>query len=103
MNPARPDPTSPLADWWLDAETMCRLTGVSEIWLHERLSLGLFPLRAAERPEPLRFDTGDLRRAQRLLALERDFDAVPELAALVVDLEEQVAALRARLRRSGLD
>jgi chaperone modulatory protein CbpM len=33
--------------------------------------------------------------------LERDFDAVPELAALVLDLEDEVAALRARLRRLG--
>jgi chaperone modulatory protein CbpM len=35
--------------------------------------------------------------------LERDFDAVPELAALVVDLIEELDAVRARLRRAGLE
>jgi chaperone modulatory protein CbpM len=34
--------------------------------------------------------------------LERDFDAVPELAALVADLLEEMDTLRARLRRAGL-
>jgi chaperone modulatory protein CbpM len=33
--------------------------------------------------------------------LERDFDAVPELAALVADLLEEVDDLRGRLRRAG--
>jgi chaperone modulatory protein CbpM len=31
-------------------------------------------------------------------ALERDFDAVPELAALMADLLEELDALRARSR-----
>jgi chaperone modulatory protein CbpM len=35
--------------------------------------------------------------------LERDFDAVPELAALVADLVDEIETLRARLRRVGLD
>jgi len=30
--------------------------------------------------------------------IERDFDAAPELAALVADLLEELEALRARLR-----
>jgi chaperone modulatory protein CbpM len=30
--------------------------------------------------------------------IERDFDAAPELAALVADLIEEIEALRARLR-----
>jgi chaperone modulatory protein CbpM len=30
--------------------------------------------------------------------LDRDFDATPELAALVADLLEEIEALRARLR-----
>ena len=33
--------------------------------------------------------------------LERDFDADPELAALVEDLREEIARLRATLRRFG--
>jgi chaperone modulatory protein CbpM len=35
--------------------------------------------------------------------LERDFEAVPELAALMADLLEEMDELRTRLRRYGLD
>jgi chaperone modulatory protein CbpM len=34
--------------------------------------------------------------------LEQDFDAVPELAALVADLLEEMDDLRTRLRGAGL-
>jgi uncharacterized coiled-coil protein SlyX len=37
----------------------------------------------------------------RMASLESDFDAVPELASLVAALEQEVAALRAKLRRLG--
>lgn len=50
-----------------------------------------------------RFTTRDLWRARRIRDLERDFDAVPELAALVADLIEELVDLRARLRRAGLE
>lgn len=91
-----------LDDLWLDLDALCRLAGVSEPWLRERLDQGLLPPRR-QQPEALHFDAADLRRARRLAVLERDFDAVPELAALVADLEDELAALRARLRRLGFD
>ena len=50
-----------------------------------------------------RFPGTALARARRMRQLERDFDAVPEMAALVADLLEEMDALRARLRRAGLD
>ncbi len=53
-------------------------------------------------PEHWRFSGTDLLRLRRIRALERDFDAVPELAALVADLLEERDRLRARLRRAGL-
>jgi chaperone modulatory protein CbpM len=34
-----------------------------------------------------------------MAGVERDFDAVPELAALVADLAEEIAELRRRLSR----
>mgnify|MGYP002682537183 CR=1 FL=1 len=39
-----------------------------------------------------------LLRARRMRQLERDFDAVPELAALVADLIEEMDKLRDELR-----
>jgi len=36
-----------------------------------------------------------------MLRIERDFDAVPELAALVADLLAELDEARERLRRAG--
>lgn len=38
-----------------------------------------------------------------MLQIERDFDAAPELAALVADLLEELDRLRAQLGRPGPD
>jgi len=92
-----------LDDLWLDLDAVCRLSGVTEPWLREHIEGGLLPERPPAAAETLRFGAADLRRVRRLVVLERDFDAVPELAALVADLEDQLAALRARLRRLGFD
>jgi chaperone modulatory protein CbpM len=40
---------------------------------------------------------------QRILVLERDFEAIPELAALVADLQEEIETLRKQLLRAGLE
>lgn len=50
-----------------------------------------------------RFTRRDVWRVQHIYRLERDFDAAPELAALMADLLEELDSLRARLRRAGLD
>lgn len=49
-----------------------------------------------------RFRSGDLARARRLLRVERDFDANEHLAALVVDMGDEIRRLRARLHVLGL-
>ena len=59
-------------------------------------------VRPSDDPAAWRFDAIALRRVRSMVRLERDFDAVPELAALVADLEEEVQRLRAQLRRAGL-
>ena len=46
----------------------------------------------------MRFSSPELVRARRLLAMERNFDANPELAALAVDLIEEVEYLKRRLQ-----
>ena len=90
-----------LDEVWLDLDGLCRLAGVQQAWLRERLDQGLVTARGGSGTEGWRFDAADLRRARRLAGLERDFDAVPELAALVADLEDELAGLRAQLRRLG--
>lgn len=43
-----------------------------------------------------------ITRAEPCGKMERDFDAVPELAALVADLLEEVARLKGRIKAAGL-
>lgn len=99
------DPTHPvhavLDDVWLDLADLCRLSGVTEVWVLQRLEEGLLPSEGLQVREALRFNVHDLHRVRRMASLERDFDAVPELASLVIDLEQELARLRARLRRLG--
>jgi chaperone modulatory protein CbpM len=90
-----------LDDLWLDAALLCRMAGVSQAWLHERVTLGVLQAQAPGASGDWRFDATDLRRVRRIASLERTFDAVPELAALVADLEDQLAQLRTRLQRRG--
>jgi len=90
-----------LDDLWLDLMDMCSLAGVSEPWLRERLGQGLLSARTLSVHDEWHFDGADLKRVRRMACLERDFDAVPELAALVADLEDELAALRTRLCRLG--
>ena len=91
-----------LDDLRLDLEQCCRSAGVDARWLQQRIADGL--VRASPGAEGgWQLDAIALRRVRRMARLERDFDAVPELAALVADLEDEVRALRARLQRMGLE
>jgi chaperone modulatory protein CbpM len=51
----------------------------------------------------LQFRSRDLARARRLLTIERDFDANEQLAALVIDLADEVRRLRTRLHALGAE
>lgn len=86
----------------LDVAQLCRLADVDADWLRQRIADGLVSACAGGEGGAVRFDAMALHRVRRMVRLERDFDAVPELAALVADLEEEVHALRARLQRLGL-
>jgi chaperone modulatory protein CbpM len=68
--------------------------GVSPDWLSQRLEAGLLACCGGEGAER-RFASPQLQRARRLHAIERDFDANQELAALVVDLIDEIQRLRA--------
>ncbi len=83
-------------------EEFARACAVDHQWVLLHVEEGML-LGGGAAVADWRFSGHDLWRARRIRAIERDFDAVPELAALVADLLEEVEALRARLRRAGLD
>ncbi len=81
-------------DTTLTLDELACACGVSADWLHARLDAGLLACCNGD-GEPRRFASPQLQRARRLLAIERDFDANQELAALVVDLIDEIHRLRA--------
>lgn len=87
----------------LDLDELARACAVESVWIVERVEAGLLGVLGQEQHAGWRFSSAELARARRLVALERDFDANPELAALVADLIEEVARLKGRLRAAGLD
>lgn len=91
-----------LEDACLTLDELSRACSVPPDWIIERVREGLLPAPGAS-PTAWRFSSRDLWRARQMLRFERDFEAAPELAALVADLFEELEALRARLRRAGFD
>lgn len=91
-----------LEDTWLTLEQVAAACTVEPGWLLRHIEEGLFP-HTASVAGVWRFTSASLTRARRMRQLERDFDAVPELAALVADLLEELDGLRARVRSAGLE
>lgn len=91
-----------LEEAWLTLDQLAAACSVDPDWLLRHLEEGFFP-QARSVAGVWRFSGAALVRARRMRRLERDFDAVPEMAALVADLLDEMDALRARLRRAGLD
>ena len=113
----------------LSASELARRCGVELAWVVERVETGVLEVVSAD-VDPAasagagagagagasvgasvgdvangswRFDSVTLVRARRLVALEKTFDADPQLAALTADLIEEVARLKRRLVALGLD
>lgn len=84
----------------LTVEEVAHACGAENEWVLQRVATGVLTCVVAG-PTP-RFASHDLQRARRIRALERDFEADPELAAMVADLIDEVERLRTRLRRAGL-
>ena len=91
-----------LEDACLTLEELSRACAVPPGWVIERVREGLLPA-PGESPAAWRFSSRELARARQMLRIERDFDAVPELTALVADLLAELDELRARLRRAGFE
>ncbi|MHB0991776.1 MAG: chaperone modulator CbpM [Burkholderiales bacterium] len=71
-------------------------------WVIERVTEGLLLDESPADLSTLRFSSYALIRARRMLNIERNFDANPELAALVVDLIEQLERFRSKLNPDGI-
>lgn len=84
-----------LEESWLTLEQLAAACTVEPAWLIRHLEEGLFP-HADCVAGTWRFSGAALLRARRMRQLERDFDAVPELAALVADMLEEIDSLRSR-------
>lgn len=84
-----------LEDACLTLEQLAAACAVEPEWVVTRVTEGLFPVQGAAANE-WRFSSAALRRARRMRAIERDFEAAPELAALVADLLDELDALRRR-------
>ena len=80
----------------LTVEQMAAACAVEPTWIVRRVEEGLFPSMAGP-VESWRFGVRSLARARRIHAIERDFEAVPELAALVADMLEEIDELRTAL------
>jgi chaperone modulatory protein CbpM len=86
----------------LSLEEVATLAHCDLAWLRERLQEGLLAPGAVGAAE-WRLSVTSIARVRRMRQCEQDFEASPELAALVADLLDELDALRARLRRAGID
>lgn len=90
-----------LDDVSLTLNELANACKVEPTWIVERVqdgSLRKFDGHMAS----WRFTSAELVRAQRLIATEKAFDANAELAALVVDLIEELDTARRQLKAAGL-
>lgn len=82
----------------LTIDELAHACSVERRWVEVRVEAGLLGTAGGGKSRDWRFASTELARARRLVALERDFDANEELAALVADLIEEVQRLRTQLR-----
>ena len=85
---------------WLTLEQVAAACAVEPLWLRRHIEEGLFPCVESV-AGVWRFSGASLLRARRMRRIERDFDAVPELAALTADLLEEIDLLRDQLDHHG--
>ncbi|WEF35788.1 MerR family transcriptional regulator [Pseudoduganella chitinolytica] len=90
-----------LEDAALTLEEIARACAVEPDWIVQRVRTGILLGGSDAAPQAWRFTSVDLVRARRLLQVERDFDANEEVAALVVDLSEEIRRLRGMVGVSG--
>jgi chaperone modulatory protein CbpM len=92
----------PLEHQALTLHELARACAVEPEWVVQHVQRGILLGTDGSSVETLQFTSVDLGRARRLVQLERDFDADEDLAALVVDLCDEVRRLKNRLRAAGV-
>jgi len=80
---------------------LCRACGIPEEHVRSWTFEGVLE-PVGERPQEWRFSGTSLRRAQVAWRLTRDLEIDTAGVALALDLLDEIAALRARLMRSGV-
>ncbi len=85
----------------LTLEQLARACAVEPHWIVQHVQAGILGCDSSLQIDAWRFTSGDLDRARRLAKLERDLGANEDVAALVVDLSDEVRRLKARLRVLG--
>ncbi len=88
-----------LGDAALDLQALARGCRVSPDWVVTRVESGVLLPDSGGAAAEWRFAGATLVRARRLAGLEQTFEADPQLAALTVDLMEEVVELRRRLHQ----
>jgi chaperone modulatory protein CbpM len=101
MQPNEPISGVLLDEVALTLEELARAVDVEPEWVVRHVQAGVLGGEAAVQVTSWRFRSRDLDRARRLLRLERDFDANEDLAALVIDLGDEIRRLHSRLRVLG--
>ncbi len=87
----------------LSLDELARACQVEPDWVVRHVEAGVLAGDGSVQVTTLQFRSVDLDRARRLLSVERDFDANEDLAALVIDLADEVRRLRARLHVLGVE
>jgi chaperone modulatory protein CbpM len=87
----------------LTLDELARAVDVEPDWVVRHVQAGVLGGEVSVQVTSWRFRSGDLDRARRLLSIERDFDANEELAALVIDLGDEIRRLRQRLHVLGME
>jgi chaperone modulatory protein CbpM len=87
----------------LTLEELAQACAVEPDWVVARVRTGILLDDSGEGDSAAwRFTSADLVRARRLCQIERAFDANDDVAALVVDLSEEIRRLRGKLSAAGV-
>lgn len=92
--------TAVIEDTYLTVEQLAALCSVEPDWVMRHMEEGLLSATKCESDQCC-FTAMELNRAKRMVSIERNFEAHPELAALVADMQEELDHLRRQLLRAG--